>query len=112
MYKLKQDSAKAAEELGFRMVFCGDINEFGGTLEEMEQDYFRYQCEETPLLSYQFGFHAEYTTSRNLMEGIAQLAGKYKSLFMSIVRRQKEKWRNVGKKQYDTDRIYGFSRPF
>ena len=78
MYKLKQDSAKAAEELGFRMVFCGDINDFGGTLEEMEQDYFRYQCEETPLLSYQFGFHAEYTTSRNLMEGIAQLAGKYK----------------------------------
>ena len=60
------------------MVFCGDINDFGGTLEEMEQDYFRYQCEETPLLSYQFGFHAEYTTSRNLMEGIAQLAGKYK----------------------------------
>ena len=55
----------------------------------MEQDYFRYQCEETPLLSYQFGFHAEYTTSRNLMEGIAQLAGKYKNLFMSIVRRQK-----------------------
>ena len=78
MYKLKQDSAKAAEELGFRMVFCGDINDFGGTLEEMEQDYFRYQCEETPLLSYQFGLHAEYTTSRNLMEGIAQLAGKYK----------------------------------
>ena len=25
-------------------------------LEEMEQDYFRYQCEETPLLSYQFDF--------------------------------------------------------
>ena len=34
MYKLKQDSAKAAEELGFRMVFCGDINDFGGTLYE------------------------------------------------------------------------------
>lgn len=31
---------------------------------------------------------------------------------MSIVRRQKEKWRNVGKNRYDTDRIYGFSRPF
>ena len=45
MYKLKQDSAKAAEELGFRMVFCGDINDFGGTLEEMEQDYFNYDEE-------------------------------------------------------------------
>ena len=79
MYKLKQDSAKAAEELGFRMVFCGDINDFGGTLEEMEQDYFRYQCEETPLLSYQFGFHAEYTTKMELMKEIADLAHKYKS---------------------------------
>ena len=39
---INDDSAKAAEELGFRMVFCGDINDFGGTLEEMEQDYFRY----------------------------------------------------------------------
>lgn len=77
MYKLKADSARAARELGFRMVFCGDINDFGGTLKEMEDDYLRYR-QEDPLLSYQFGFHAEYTTGRSLMEQIAQLAGKYK----------------------------------
>lgn len=77
MYKLKADSARAARELGFRMVFCGDINDFGGTLKEMEDDYLRYR-QENPLLSYQFGFHAEYTTGRSLMEQIAQLAGKYK----------------------------------
>ena len=54
------------------------------------------ECEETPLLSYRFGFHAEYTTSRDLMEGIAQLAGKYKkpvSVHCSETRREVEECR-------------------
>lgn len=79
MYKLKSDSARAAEESGFRMVFCGDINDFGGTVGEMESDYIAYNAEKESLLSYQIGFHAEYTTSRQLMEEIADLADKYKA---------------------------------
>ena len=79
MYKLKEDSARAARECGFRMVFCGDINDFGGTLEEMEADYVRYNQESEELLSYRFGFHAEYTTSKELMEKIAALAHKYEA---------------------------------
>ena len=67
MYKLKKDSARAAEETGFRMVFCGDMNDFGGTVEEMEEDYICYNKDEESLLSYQIGFHAEYTTNRERM---------------------------------------------
>lgn len=77
MYKLKGDCARAARECGFQMVFCGDINDFGGTLEEMEQDYLAYNKESEELLAYRIGFHAEYTTSRELMEQIAALADKY-----------------------------------
>ena len=79
MYKLKKDSARAAEETGFRMVFCGDMNDFGGTVEEMEADYICYNKDEESLLSYQIGFHAEYTTNRERMEQIAALAGKYRA---------------------------------
>ena len=79
MYKLKKDSARAAEETGFRMVFCGDMNDFGGTVEEMEEDYICYNKDEESLLSYQIGFHAEYTTNRERMEQIAALAGKYRT---------------------------------
>lgn len=79
MYKLKDDSARAARETGFRMVFCGDLNDFGGTVEDMERDYLRYNEDRESLLSYQIGFHAEYTTSRELMEEIASLAHKYEA---------------------------------
>lgn len=105
MYKLKADSARAARELGFRMVFCGDINDFGGTLKEMEDDYLRYR-QEDPLLSYQFGFHAEYTTGRSLMEQIHSLQENIKSRFMYIVQRRKGKWRNAGKKSGMTPVAY------
>ncbi len=76
MYKLKNYSADAVKETGFRMVFCGDINDFGGTVEDVENDYLHYNKEDR--LSYRIGFHAEYTTSRELMEELAELADKYK----------------------------------
>ena len=79
MYKRKDSSARAVEETGFRMVFCGDINDYGGTLEEMERDYLDYNKDGNSRLSYQIGFHAEYTTGRELMEGIAALSEKYKA---------------------------------
>ncbi len=79
MYKLKAHSARAAQETGFRMTFCGDLNDFGGTVDDMEQDYLKYNEDPESLLSYRIGFHAEYTTNRKLMEEIAALAGKYKA---------------------------------
>ena len=38
MYKLKHETARASEETGFRMVLCGDINDFGGTAQDVEHD--------------------------------------------------------------------------
>lgn len=79
MYKLKGESAKAAEETGYRMVLCGDINDYGGTVEDVENDYLNYNKDPEGLVTYQIGFHAEYTTSKELMEGLASLAEKYKA---------------------------------
>lgn len=77
MYMYRKDGARAAIDTGFRNVFCESINDFGGTVEEVEEDYLTYNKDKSKLISYQLGFHAEYTTSREKMEGIAALSKKY-----------------------------------
>ena len=77
MYLDKTAEEKVAKETGFRTVICESINNFGGTLQQVEADYKRYSQDPDKLLSYQLGFHAEYTTSRELMEGLAALSEKY-----------------------------------
>lgn len=77
MYKLKHETARASQEMGFRMVLCGDINDFGGTAQDVENDYLRYNKDNDSLISYRMGFHAEYTTSCRLMEELAKTADKY-----------------------------------
>ena len=75
MYLDNTCHAKASTELGFRTVLCGSMNDFGGTVPETEEEYYRLN-DYSPLVSYKLGFHAEYTTKRALMEELAQLAGK------------------------------------
>ncbi len=79
MYKLKHETARASQEMGFRMVLCGDINDFGGTVQDVENDYLKYNKDRDSLISYRMGFHAEYTTSRELMEQLAEIADKYQT---------------------------------
>lgn len=69
---------KACTDMGFRSVLCGSINDFGGTVEGIEEEYNTYNGGD-PLISYQLGFHAEYTTKRETLEGIAALSQKYKA---------------------------------
>lgn len=78
MYINKPAGERAAVDTGFRTVICESINDFGGTLEEVEADYKRYNQDSDRLVSYQLGFHAEYTTGREMMEGLAGLSEKYK----------------------------------
>lgn len=70
--------AKANTDMGFRTVICGSINDFGGTVEEIEQEYNTYNSLD-PLISYQLGFHAEYTTKLETLKGLAALSRKYKA---------------------------------
>ena len=76
MYQKNDAIVKASMDTGFRTVLCGSINNFVGTVEEMEQQFLKYNaCD--PLVSYRFGFHAEYTTSREILERMAALGQKY-----------------------------------
>lgn len=78
MYFSLDQFVQAMTECGFRAVLCGSINDYGGTVEGIEQEYLKYN-KVHPLISYQLGFHAEYTTKRSIMEGMAELAKKYKA---------------------------------
>lgn len=78
MYMKLPAYVKACADMGFRTVLCGSINDFGGTVESIEEEYNTYNSGD-PLISYQLGFHAEYTTKREILEGMASLSRKYKA---------------------------------
>lgn len=90
MYYFPEAMAKASVDAGFRTVMCGAVNNFKESpalLEEYYNTYNHYHA----LISYRLGFHAEYTTSQEIMTAIADLAHKYKApVFMHASETQSE----------------------
>lgn len=78
MYKYPKQIARASADCGFRTVICGALNDFTSSLEEEEENYASLNCFH-PLVSYRLGFHAEYTTSEELLKGLAKLADRLKA---------------------------------
>lgn len=78
MYLTPDTIAQASADCGFRTVLAGGLNDFTQSLQELDYCYRKYN-KYHELISFQLGFHAEYTTSRDLLEGIADLAGKYQA---------------------------------
>lgn len=78
MYYFPKNMAKASVETGFRTVMCGAVNNFKESVPLLEEYYKKYNSYHD-LISYQLGFHAEYTTDEKIMKGIAKLAEKYKA---------------------------------
>ena len=78
MYYFPEAMAKASVDFGFRTVMCCAVNNFKESVEILEDFYNKYNNYDE-LVSYKLGFHAEYTTSKEIMQGIAALAEKYKA---------------------------------
>ncbi len=78
MYFFPPENAKASADCGFRTVQVSGLNNFGGSVGLMEENYHIVN-EMSDLTSFIIGFHAEYTTSVELMEEIKTLAHKVKS---------------------------------
>ena len=76
MYYFPENMAKASVDFGFRTVMCGAVNNFKESVEKLDEYYNKYNNYDE-LVSYKLGFHAEYTTSKEIMQGIAKLAEKY-----------------------------------
>lgn len=69
---------KANTECGFRTVMCGAISGDRSNVKRLEENYKRFNGVD-PLVSYRLGFHAEYTAEYEMLEGVAELAEKYKT---------------------------------
>lgn len=89
MYPKRIESARAAVETGFRYVSCDDANDFGG-MDLLEENYNKFNSYD-PLVSYIYGFHAEYTTCEDNLKKVAALAHKYEApVFVHISETQAE----------------------
>ena len=78
MYFFPPKNAQASVDCGFRTVQTSGMNNFGAGPEAVEENY-NIVNGMGELVSFIIGWHAEYTTSMERMEGIAKLAEKYKS---------------------------------
>lgn len=105
MYFLTEPTARAAAACGFRTVLCGAVNDFSQSLEEIEEYYNRYQSFHENI-SFMLGFHAEYTTSEPLLEGIAKLSQKYKTPVFAHNSETEEEVRQCIKRHGMTPTVY------
>lgn len=78
MYYFPEDMARASVDAGFRTVMTCGLNNFQESIEKLDEYYNKFN-NYNELISYTLGFHAEYTTSKELMSGIANLSEKYKA---------------------------------
>jgi 5-methylthioadenosine/S-adenosylhomocysteine deaminase len=80
MYLNNSAVAQAAIDMQFRISMVGSLNDFGGTVEEMEEDILRFNIEHhgsSEFVKFFPGVHAEYTTSPEKIAEVAALAKKY-----------------------------------
>lgn len=77
MYYFADEIARAAIETGFRTVIQGSVGGDASGAQRLRGEYERLK-DYHELISYQLGFHAEYTASRELLEAVAALAEEYK----------------------------------
>ncbi|MBQ7741245.1 MAG: amidohydrolase [Eubacterium sp.] len=78
MYYSPEEYANACVDFGFRSVMTSGLNNFKENISLLEDYYKRYNSFDS-LVSYKLGFHAEYTTSFELMQSVAKLAEKYEA---------------------------------
>ncbi|MCR5747513.1 MAG: amidohydrolase [Lachnospiraceae bacterium] len=76
MYLKPYAIAKATEECGFRCVQVGGMNNFSQSV-ELQEEWYNELNGKNPLSSYVFGYHAEYTCSRELLQSLSDMAHKY-----------------------------------
>lgn len=78
MYYFPEMMAKASVDFGFRTVMTSGLNNFKECVNAVEDYYNKFNNYDS-LVSYKLGFHAEYTTDKKLIKGIAKLAEKYQA---------------------------------
>ncbi len=78
MYLTPDTIARACMDMGMRCVLTSGLNNFTSSIEQTEEEYLKWNQKQS-LISYQLGFHGEYTCSKELLYRLAQLAHKHRA---------------------------------
>lgn len=78
MYLKPGQVAAACMDSGMRCVLVSGLNNFTSSPEQVEEEYLKWN-KRNSLISYQLGFHAEYTCSKELLYQVSQLAHKHRA---------------------------------
>lgn len=78
MYLTPDTIAQASMDCGYRTVIVGAVNDFTQSVEQLEQWHEKWN-QKGSLVSFELGFHAEYTNQRETLEKIADLSKKYRA---------------------------------
>ena len=90
MYIMPDVMAKVCMDSGMRCVLVSGLNDFTSSLRKQEEEFLKWN-QESPLISYRMGCHAQYTTSEELLKGLAKLASKYQApVYLHLSETQKE----------------------
>ena len=90
MYYSAPESAKAAEEMGMRVVLVGTYNKEFDTLEKLTNVYRSFN-DKNGLVRYCYGVHAEYTLGEGELEHIVEACHALKApMFTHICETEKE----------------------
>ena len=76
MYLTPDSIVQSSIDCGYRTVLTGAVNDFSQSVAQVGAWYEKYNNYH-PLISFELGFHAEYTTSRGILEDLAGLAGMF-----------------------------------
>ena len=78
MYLKPEAAAEACIDLGMRCVLVSGLNDFTSSVSQVEEEYLKWN-RRNPLISYQIGFHGEYTCSPGLLAELASLVHHYRA---------------------------------
>ena len=90
MYIMPDAVACACLDAGMRCVLVSGLNDFTSSIKQTETEFLKWNRKNS-LISYQLGFHAEYTCSKELLYQMVQLAHQYKApVFTHLAETAKE----------------------
>ena len=84
------EGAKAAEEMGMRTLLLATYDEKYMRGEGLKNNYHRYNDNQDGLVKYAIGFHAEYTTDEELLQGTKEVINDLKCPFFTHIAETKK----------------------
>ena len=84
------EGAKAAEEVGMRTLLLATYDEKYMRGEGLKNNYHRFNDNQDGLVKYAIGFHAEYTTDEELLQGTKEVINDLKCPFFTHIAETKK----------------------